>query len=137
MFREWKENGLVDFAVAAVMPATIDKINIQNATILAMRRAFSKMRVSPEYVVVDKIHYKRRLLPCDYEVKVKADRNVISCACASIVGKVNRDLMMARQHRKYPLYGFRNNKGYPTKAHYTSLSKYGITPIHRKSFRLG
>ncbi len=136
IFYEWKQKGLVDFAVSFVMPSTIDKINIQNATVLAMRRSFFKMQIKPDYVIVDKISYKKRILPCDYETKIKADKIVISCACASIVGKVYRDLSMIKQHQKYPNYGFVSNKGYPTKLHYVSIKKYGITPIHRKSFRL-
>ena len=135
-FFKWRNEGIVDFEYAYVTPRMIDKINIQNATILAMKRAFSKMAMKPDYVVVDKISYKKKFLPCEYELKVKADMSVISCACASIVAKVYRDAKMIRQDMKYPGYGFVNNKGYGTKEHYNSIGRQGITPIHRRSFRL-
>lgn len=136
IFCEWKEEGFVDFATASVRPATIDTINIQQATVVAMKRAFSKLQTRPQYVIVDKIAYKGKLLPCDYELRTKADRDIVSVAAASIVGKVKRDSGMIRYDAQYPEYGFARHKGYPTAAHYAALRRYGITDIHRKSFRL-
>ena len=136
IFCEWKNEGIVDFETASVRPATIDALNIQKATIIAMRRAFSKLKTRPQYVIVDKISHQGTLLSCDYEVRVKADRDVLSCAAASIVGKVRRDSGMVRYHTRYPEYGFARHKGYPTAAHYAALRRYGTTNIHRKSFRL-
>ena len=139
MFCVWKKQRVVDFATAFVQPATIDKHNIQYATVRAMKRAFQKLATPVDFVVVDWVAYQRyttQLFPTQYEVKAKADRHIISVAAASIVSKVKRDAMMVRYHKQYPDYGFLSHKGYGTKAHYGALKKYGTSVIHRKSFRL-
>lgn len=135
-FAAWKEQGLVDFATASVFPKTIDRKDIQEATVIAMRRAVSKLRQTPEYAVVDHIAYREPVLPIPHEKFPKADRDVISVAAASIVGKVKRDRTMVRYHAQYPQYGFASHMGYGTLAHYDALAKHGPSPVHRRSFRL-
>ncbi|MEX0916725.1 MAG: ribonuclease HII [Candidatus Spechtbacterales bacterium] len=135
-FTAWKEQGLVDFATASVFPNTIDKKDIQEATVLAMRRAVQKLSKKPEYAIVDQIAYREPVLPIPHEKFPKADRDIISVAAASIVGKVKRDRTMARYHAQYPQYGFARHMGYGTLAHYDALAKHGPSPVHRRSFRL-
>ncbi len=131
-----KDKGEVDFAVSFVYQKKIDSINIQKATVVAMRRAFKGLKQKTDYVIVDKIAYKRRLFQIKYETREKADRDIASVAAASIVGKVTRDAAMTRYDKKYPKYGFAAHKGYPTARHYAALKEYGVSPIHRRSFRL-
>lgn len=138
-FVEWKDQGAVDFAVAYVRATTIDSHNIQHATVIAMKRCVKKLQHKPQYVVVDNIAYQkyaRKLFSVPYEIQKKADARVISVAAASIVSKVARDKLMISYHNKYPLYGFNTHKGYGTKQHYAAIAMHGITPLHRKSFRL-
>ena len=138
-FVEWKEQGRVDFATSFVRVATIDSYNIQYATVVAMQRSVKKLQHTPHYVVVDNIAYQKytqKLFSTPYEVQKKADARVISVAAASIVSKVMRDKLMAKYHAQYPLYGFDAHKGYGTKQHYAAITTHGITPLHRKSFRL-
>lgn len=135
-FSEWKKQGLVDFATASVFPSTIDKGDIQQATVTAMRRAVAKLSSAPQYAVVDHIAYREPVLPIPHETLPKADRDILSCAAASIVGKVKRDRTMARYHAQYPQYGFAKHMGYGTLAHYDALAKHGPSPVHRRSFRL-
>jgi len=135
-FTEWKAQGLVDFATASIFPKTIDRKDIQEATVLAMRRAVGKLAAPPQYAVVDHIAWREPILPLSYETLAKADRDIISVAAASIVGKVKRDRTMVRYHAQYPQYGFARHMGYGTLAHYDALAKHGPSPIHRRSFRL-
>lgn len=111
---------------------TIDEINILNATKMAMKRAVQKNPISPEYLLIDAVNL------ADINIKQtginKGDSLSISIAAASIVAKVTRDKIMDRFHRIYPQYGFIHHKGYGTKEHYENIKKYGLTPIHRKSF---
>lgn len=137
LFQELKSAGAVDFAVSFVYPATIDKQHIQHAVVLAMRRAVKKLQTRPDYVIIDKFSYARKILPVIPHLLVaKADNLVPSVAAASIVAKVSRDRTMMRYHKKYPQYRFDLHKGYGTSLHYSMLKKYGESPIHRKSFRL-
>jgi len=110
----------------------IDKINILEATKLAMKRAIKKLKRRPDFLILDgnfKIDVK---IP--QKSIIKGDEKVFSCACASILAKVTRDRIMRRYHKKYPKYRFDLHKGYPTKFHLKMLKKYGPCKIHRKSF---
>lgn len=136
-FKEWKRQGIVDFATASVTPRTIDKRHIHHAAVRAMRRAVEKLTIRPEYAVIDCVRYGEPILSeCPYVTFPKADVLVPSCAAASIVGKVTRDRTMMRYHKQYPQYGFKQHKGYGTATHYEALARFGPTPIHRRSFRL-
>ncbi|QXM05772.1 ribonuclease HII [Crassaminicella indica] len=111
---------------------TIDRVNILNATKMAMKRAVQKLSLTPQYLLIDAVKLT------DINIKQtginKGDSLSISIAAASIVAKVARDKIMDRFHHIYPQYGFINHKGYGTKEHYKNIEKYGLSPIHRKSF---
>jgi ribonuclease HII len=116
-----------------VRPALIDRMNILEASRLAMRRAVLALDPAPELVVVDGWEVPR--FPAPQHARPKADATSLSVACASIVAKVRRDRIMARWHRVFPRYDFAGNKGYPTPAHRAALVEFGPCPIHRRSFQ--
>lgn len=112
----------------------IDKINIANATIMAMKRALFNLIIKPDFVLIDgNLNIGVKDIPCRYIVS--GDAKSLSIAAASIVAKVTRDHIMLKYHKKYPMYNFINNKGYGTKHHIYILQKSGPCSIHRKSFR--
>ena len=110
----------------------IDKINILNATLKAMETAINNLSVKAEFALIDGNRNKGITTP--NQMVVKGDAKSYSIACASILAKVTRDRLMEEYDEKYPEYGFLKHKGYGTKAHYEAIEKYGITPIHRKTF---
>jgi len=110
----------------------IDKVNILEATKLAMKGAVLKLKRKPDSLILDGISKIDLKIP--QKLIKGADEKVFSCACASILAKVYRDKIMKRYHKKYPQYGFDKHKGYPTKYHFKMLKKYGPCKIHRKSF---
>lgn len=128
------ESEAVTYAVAHIFPSQIDKINILNASILAMHRALMKLNVDPKLIIVDGNRFKPfQNIP--HQCIVKGDRNYLSIAAASILAKTYRDAYMAELHDEYPMYNWKQNKGYPTKEHREAIRKYGITEYHRKSFK--
>ncbi len=133
--RDEIERDALAWAVGVVTPEEIDKINILNASILAMHRALDQLEVRPEAIIVDGNRFKPyRFIP--YNTVVKGDGKYLSIAAASILAKTYRDDYMDSLAREYPQYAWDVNKGYPTEAHREAIAKYGITPYHRKSFRL-
>ncbi len=120
-------------SIGAASVREIDRINILNATTLAMRRAISGLSVPPEHLVVD--GRPVRNLGWEHSAVVGGDDRVHSIACASIVAKVVRDRLMKRLATRYPGYGWERNKGYGTAEHLMALDRLGITPHHRRSFR--
>ncbi len=110
----------------------IDEINILEASRLAMMEAIKKLKIKPQYVLSDAMP-----MNIDIPVKpiIKGDALSESIAAASIIAKVSRDRFMDEMDLKYPNYGFKKHKGYPTKDHIEAIKKYGITPIHRKTFK--
>lgn len=129
------ERDAVAWAVGIVEPEEIDKINILNASILAMHRALDRLVVSPEAVIVDGNRFTPyRGLP--HTTIVKGDGKYMAIAAASILAKTHRDEYMMQQHGKYPQYAWNRNMGYPTKVHRDAIRRYGPTPLHRKSFNL-
>ncbi len=110
----------------------IESVNILNATKLAMKEAISKLKVQPEYVLIDGNQMIDITIPG--ETVVHGDAISESIAAASIVAKVTRDRMLIEWDKEYPEYGFAKHKGYGTKAHIDAIAKYGLTPIHRPSF---
>lgn len=123
----------IKWGIARVSEKVIDKINILEATKLAMKRAVKKLSKKPNFLILDG---KMKLdLPISQKSIIKADEKVFSCAIASILAKVSRDRIMERYHQSYPQYGFDRHKGYPTKLHRKMLKKYGPCKIHRRSFR--
>lgn len=125
----------VAWAVGIVTPEEIDKINILNASILAMHRALDALKVRPEAVIVDGNRFKPYLdLP--FATIVKGDGKYLSIAAASILAKTFRDDYMDNLAEEHPQYDWRSNKGYPTKKHRAAIKLHGVTPYHRKSFTL-
>lgn len=110
----------------------IEKVNILNATKIAMCEAIKNLKILPEYVLID----GNQMIDIDIEAStvVKGDANSESIAAASIIAKVTRDRMLYEYDKLYPEYGFAKHKGYGTKAHIEAIKKYGITKIHRESF---
>ena len=137
--REMIERDAVAWAVGIVTPEEIDKINILNASILAMHRALDQLKVRPEAIIVDgnrfKPYYERgERIP--HTTIVKGDGKYLSIAAASILAKTYRDDYMNRLSEEYPQYDWLSNKGYPTKKHREAIRQYGITPYHRKTFNM-
>jgi ribonuclease HII len=125
----------VAWAVGIVTPEEIDKINILNASILAMHRALDQLTVRPEAIIVDGNRFKPyQKLP--HTTIVKGDGKYLSIAAASILAKTYRDDYMNELAKEFPQYDWLSNKGYPTKRHREAIKQYGITPYHRKSYNL-
>ena len=123
------------WAVGIVTPQEIDKINILNASILAMHRALDQLKVQPEAVIVDGNRFRPyNALP--HTCIVKGDAKYLSIAAASILAKTYRDDYMDVLAEEYPQYDWKSNKGYPTKKHRNAIKEYGTTPYHRMSYRL-
>lgn len=134
LLRPLIESEATTFAVVHVDQDEIDKINILNASILAMHRAISELKVSPEFIIVDGNRFKP-YARIPHECIVKGDSKYLSIAAASVLAKTYRDDFMVRIHEIYPMYNWKQNKGYPTKEHRDAIRKYGLTEYHRKSFR--
>jgi len=119
--------------VAYVDNATIDKINILNATYLAMHKALDGLKKIPEYILVDGNRFKPyKNIP--FRCIVKGDGKFLSIAAASVLAKTYRDDFMNNIAKEFPQYGWEKNKGYGTKEHFQAIEKYGLTPYHRRSF---
>jgi len=112
----------------------VDQKNVSQATLVAMKMALDKLGTRPDYVLIDG-NFKRKQLPYRFQSVVGGDASCFSIACASIVAKVLRDNLMSYYSALYSGYGFERNRGYCTKEHLKGIKKYGITPIHRRSFR--
>ncbi|RXJ44590.1 ribonuclease HII [Gelidibacter gilvus] len=129
------ERDAVSFAFAHVYPEEIDEINILNASILAMHKAIARLQTAPKFISVDGNRFKP-FADIPHETIIKGDSKLLNIAAASILAKTNRDAYMCQIHEEFPMYNWRQNKGYPTKEHRDAIKKYGITPYHRKTFRL-
>lgn len=127
------KNLAIEWGIGRISERVIDRINILEATKLAMKRAIQKLGRKPDFLILDG-NFKIDL-PIPQKSIIKADEKVFSCVAASVLAKVTRDRIMKRYHKKYPRYGFDRHKGYPTKLHCKMLKKYGPCKIHRKSFR--
>lgn len=119
--------------VAFASAREIDRVNIRQATFLAMRRSLAALSVSPVYVLVDGNDLPPGLC-CPAETIVKGDATSLSIAAASIVAKVTRDRLMHRLHAHHPVYGFAEHVGYATRAHLAAIAAHGPSPFHRVSF---
>jgi len=123
----------VAVTVAFSSAAEIDRINIRQATLSAMRRALASLSVSPSYVLIDGNDLPANLI-CDGETIVAGDASSLSIAAASIIAKVTRDRMMRRLCQHHPQYGFSQHFGYATKAHRAAIEQHGPSPFHRLTF---
>lgn len=135
VLREIIERDALAWAVGIVTPEEIDRINILNASFLAMYRALDQLETHPEAIIIDGNRFKPyRDLP--FTTIVKGDGKYLSIAAASILAKTYRDDYMLSLAKEYPQYDWQSNMGYPTKKHREAIRKYGITPFHRKSYNL-
>ncbi len=133
--REVIERDAVAWAVGIVTPEEIDKVNILNASILAMHRALDQLKVRPEAIIVDGNRFKPyNDLP--HTTIVKGDGKYLSIAAASILAKTYRDDYMDKLAEEYPQYDWHGNKGYPTRKHRDAIRQFGPTPYHRRTFNL-
>lgn len=122
------------YCIATATVAEIDNLNILNATMLAMKRAVEGLGIKPDLALIDGNRTPK--LDCESRFVIKGDANSASIAAASILAKVSRDRYMKQLALKYPEYCFEKHSGYPTKLHYEMIKKYGISDVHRKSFKL-
>ena len=123
------------FGVAHIFPVEIDKINILNASILGMHKAIDQLSITPEHIVVDGNKFKPyKEIP--HQTIIKGDGKYMNIAAASVLAKTYRDAYMAKIHEEFPMYNWKQNKGYPTVEHREAIKKYGTTKYHRMSFRL-
>ena len=133
--REEVQRDALAWGVGVVTPEEIDKINILNASILAMHRAIDALKITPEHIIVDGNRFKPyKDIP--YTTVIKGDAKYLSIAGASILAKTYRDDYMLKLHEEYPVYQWDKNKGYPTKAHREAIRLHGTTPYHRMTFNL-
>ncbi|NND15632.1 MAG: ribonuclease HII [Eudoraea sp.] len=123
------------YAVADIDPETIDEINILKASILGMHKALDQLEQTPSLILVDgnKFYSYKKIR---HQCMIKGDARFMSIAAASILAKTHRDTYMAKLHEQYPVYNWKQNKGYPTVEHRKAIALYGPTEYHRKSFRL-
>lgn len=129
------EKEAIAWAVGIVSPEEIDRINILRASFLAMHRAIGQLKTRPEHLLID----GNRFTPypgIPHTTVIKGDGKYESIAAASILAKTYRDDYMELLDREYPAYGWKQNKGYPTRAHREAILRHGITPYHRKTFTL-
>ncbi|WP_114749018.1 ribonuclease HII [Pleomorphovibrio marinus] len=134
LVEEIKE-GCLSWAVAEASVEEIDKLNILNASFLAMERAVTGLQQQPDHLLIDGNRFKCSLgIP--FDCVVKGDGKYASIAAASILAKVHRDTLMERYAEEFPGYGWERNVGYPTREHRQGIRKLGVTPLHRKSFQL-
>lgn len=133
--REIIQKDALSWAIGVVTPEEIDKINILNASFLAMHRAIDQLSIEPEHLLIDGNRFnKYKDIP--HTTVVKGDGKYLSIAAASILAKTYRDDYMNRLHSEYPMYSWDKNKGYPTKKHREAIRLYGTSPYHRMSYNL-
>ncbi|TGD56884.1 ribonuclease HII [Flavobacterium humi] len=129
------EKHAISFAVTHLEPLIIDEINILNASIKAMQESICKLNPTSSYVIVDGNRFKP-VNSIPFTTIIKGDSKYMSIAAASVLAKTYRDEYMNRIHEEFPMYNWKQNKGYPTKEHREAIAKYGTTKYHRMSFRL-
>lgn len=129
------EEQAICYSITHLEPTIIDEINILNASIRAMQECVTKLNPTPLYIIVDGNRFKP-INNIPYSCIIKGDSKHLSIAAASILAKTYRDEYMNRIHEEFPMYNWKQNKGYPTKEHREAILKYGTTKYHRMSFRL-
>ncbi|MFY8180178.1 MAG: ribonuclease HII [Flavobacterium sp.] len=129
------EEKAISYAVTHLEPIIIDEINILNASIKAMQECVVKLNPIPNYIIVDGNRFKP-INNIPYSTIVKGDSKYMSIAAASVLAKTYRDEYMDKIHEEFPMYNWKQNKGYPTKEHREAIRKYGTTKYHRMSFKL-
>lgn len=133
--REIVEHEALAWAVGVVTPEEIDRINILNASFLAMHRAIDQLKLRPEHLLIDGNRFKK-YQDVPHTTVVKGDGKYMSIAAASVLAKTYRDDYMNSLAKEYPQYDWESNKGYPTKKHREAIRIFGVTPYHRMSYNL-
>ena len=123
----------ISVGIGMMDETVIDEVNIYEATKLAMYQAVEKSKVKPEHVLIDAMKLDKLEMPSTSIIK--GDAKSISIAAASVIAKVTRDRMMIELDKKYPMYGFKSHKGYPTKKHIEAIKEYGLIDGYRKTFK--
>ena len=131
--REVIERDAVAWAIGIVSPEEIDKINILNASFLAMHRAVDRLKTRPQHLLIDGNRFKK-YPDIPHTTVIKGDGKYLSIAAASIIAKVTRDRMMIELAEQYPQYGFAGNKGYGSREHMQAIAEFGATKWHRRSY---
>ena len=139
LYQLMTKSDFLEWGIGKVSEKVIEKINIKNASELAMEKALKnlekKMKKRADFLIIDGYFLKSKNLRArTYKLIIKGDEKILSCTLASILAKVTRDKIMEKYAKKFPEYGFEKNKGYATKFHLKMLKKYGPCKIHRKSF---
>ncbi len=129
------EEEAISYGVAHIFIEEVDKINILNASILGMHKAITQLQVTPEHILVDGNRFKP-YLDIPHLCIIKGDGKYLNIAAASILAKTYRDEFMNLIHEEFPMYNWKQNKGYPTKEHRAAIKKYGVSKYHRLSFKL-
>ena len=132
MFYEQIMKDAISVGIGIVYEDKIDEVNIYEATKLAMYQAINICKIKPEYILIDAMKLEKLDVPS--VSIIKGDLKSISISAASVIAKVTRDRMMYELDKKYPMYKFSKNKGYPTKDHVDAIQKYGVLKEHRKTF---
>jgi ribonuclease HII len=133
--RPFIEDLAISFSVTHLEPLIIDEINILNASIQAMHESILKLDPNPLYIIVDGNRFKP-INEIPHSTIIKGDSKYMSIAAASVLAKTYRDDYMNKIHEEFPMYNWKQNKGYPTKEHREAIRKYGTTKYHRMTFRL-
>jgi len=131
--REVIKNEAISWSVTFIDNFEIDKINILNASILAMQKSVNKLNIKPQLLLIDGNRFKK-YQDIPHKTIIKGDGIYYSIAAASVLAKTFRDDFMDEVHNQFPQYNWLNNKGYPTKEHREAILKYGICKLHRKTF---
>lgn len=127
-------SGEWEYGVGVVEPDEIDRVNIYQASRIAMRKALAELQPAPDYLLVDALVVPDTEI--DQKMLIYGDARSVAIAAASVIAKYTRDRLMEEYDHLYPGYGFAQHKGYPTRQHYQALAELGPSPIHRRSFRL-
>ena len=135
LLRTTIENEALEYGVCHVMVDEIDSFNILNASILAMHRAIEQLNVEPQFIAIDGNRFKP-FANVPHECVIKGDGKYLHIAAASVLAKTYRDAYMEKIHEEFPMYNWKQNKGYPTHEHREAIKESGVTKYHRKSFRL-
>jgi len=129
------EENAIAFGVSFVDEKEVDQINVLQASITGMHRSIAQLSPTPKFIIVDGNKFKP-FQEIPHETIVKGDAKYMSIAAASVLAKTYRDEFMEKIHQEYPMYNWKQNKGYPTKQHREAIREFGITNYHRKTFRL-
>jgi ribonuclease HII len=135
LLRPYIEEHAIAFGVSFVDEKEVDAINVLQASITGMQRSIEQLNPQPEFIIVDGNKF-RNYKEIPHETIVKGDAKFMSIAAASVLAKTYRDAFMEKIHQEFPMYHWKQNKGYPTLQHRDAIREFGITKYHRKSFRL-